>query len=94
MANTNLRVRELCKMRGITIKELAEVRLNTNYTSFLQALNRNVFSITKLDEIATALGVEIPELFESYQTLPTSDDSKSEGCVCPKCGARLKLVLY
>lgn len=62
MANKDLRVKELCKLRGITLEELAN-RLGIRRTSLAQAMSRNSFSTDKLSDIADVLGVGIPELF-------------------------------
>lgn len=85
MANTSLRIKELCKEQGITLEELAS-RLGILRTSLAQSMSRNSFSIDKLSEIADALGVEIPELFASSKT----EDS---GYTCPHCGKEIKVNL-
>lgn len=81
MANTELRIKELCKERGITQAQLAE-KLSIQAVSFSQAIARNKFSIDRLADIADALSVEIPDLFKA----------NSSSFTCPKCGAKLKLV--
>ena len=63
MANTELRIKELCKERGITQAQLAD-KLGIQAVSFSQAVSRNKFNMDRLAEIADALGVEIPELFD------------------------------
>ena len=62
MANKNLRIKELCKEKGITLECLAN-KLNIRRTSLAQAMSRNNFSIDKLGDIADAIGCEIAELF-------------------------------
>lgn len=62
MANKNLRIKELCKERGITLECLAN-KLNIRRTSLAQAMSRNNFSIDKLGDIADAIGCEIVDLF-------------------------------
>ena len=66
MSNTKLRIKELCKERGITQAQLAE-RLGIQAVSFSQAVSRNKFNIDRLAEIADALNVEIPELFATNE---------------------------
>lgn len=80
MARTELRIKELCKERGITQAQLAE-RLGIQAVSFSQAVSRNKFSIDRLAEIADALEVEIPDLFHAPDSI-----------VCPNCGKRFKMV--
>lgn len=83
MANTELRIKELCKERGITQAQLAE-KLGIQAVSFSQAVSRNKFNIDRLAEISDALGVEIPELF----------NKPKEGVIyCPHCGKEIKLNL-
>lgn len=80
MAKTELRIKELCKERGITQAQLAE-RLGIQAVSFSQAVSRNKFSIDRLADIADALEVEIPDLFHVPDSI-----------VCPSCGKRFKMV--
>lgn len=85
MANTELRIKELCKQKGITLEMLAE-RLGILRTSLSQSMSRNSFSIDKLSDIADALGVEIPDLFASVK-------KDNDAPTCPKCGAKLSIKI-
>ena len=78
MANTDLRIKELCKERGITQAQLAE-KLGIKPISFSQAVSRNKFDLDYLKRIAEALDVEIVELFNSGHIK------------CPNCGYKIKL---
>lgn len=69
------RIKELCKERGILIKELA-AKLGITDIGLRQSLNGNP-TIGTLEKIAEALGVEVVELFRP------SDTTK---IVCPHCG--------
>lgn len=80
MANTELRIKELCKEKGITQAQLAE-KLGIQAVSFSQAVSRNKFNIDRLGDIAEALEVEIPDLFKSSSTILR----------CPNCGTELEL---
>ena len=82
MANKELRIKDICKEKNITLEALAS-KLNIRRTSLAQAMSRNNFSIDKLAEIANALGVEIPDLFHS--SLANSSISGE----CPHCGKRI-----
>lgn len=66
MANTRLRITEVCKEKGLSIAELAD-KLGIKPSSMSQAIYLNSFSVSRLGEIADALGVTIPELFEDYK---------------------------
>lgn len=83
MANTELRIKELCKERGITQAQLAD-KLGIQAVSFSQAVSRNKFNMDRLSDIADALGVEIPDLFER----PKKD---SLSLTCPHCGKDINL---
>ena len=63
----NLRVKEICKEKGITIGEVAE-RMNMQRESLSRAINGNP-TLDTLEKIATALNVPVTELFESETPL-------------------------
>ena len=58
----NLRVKEICKEKGITIQELAD-NMEMKRESLSRAINGNP-TLETLEKIATALGVNISELFD------------------------------
>ena len=60
----DIRIKEICKEKGITLEDLAK-RLGILRTSLSQALSRNSFSTDKLGDIANALNVPIWQLFVS-----------------------------
>lgn len=72
----NLRLKELCKQKGITQKELANVLGVTEIT--LTRVNSGNCSLTLLERIATALNVPIQELFNP----PTANKIT---LICPHC---------
>ncbi len=76
MANTELRIKELCKEKGITQAQLAD-KLGIQAVSFSQAVSRNKFNMDRLSDIADALGVEIPDLF--------GKNSNTQIITCPHC---------
>lgn len=80
MANTELRIKELCKEKGITQAQLAG-ELGIHPVSFSQAIARNKFGVDRLARIADALGVEIPDLFRNNSGVIT----------CPHCGGKIHL---
>lgn len=69
------RIKELCKERGILIKDLAQ-KIGITDVGLRQSLNGNP-TIGTLEKIADALGVEVGELFRP------SDNTK---ITCPHCG--------
>ena len=79
MANSDLRIKELCKERGITQAKLAQM-IGIQPISFSQAIARNNFDMQYLKRIANALNVEITDLFASGQIK------------CPYCGQSIKLT--
>ncbi|MFI3331828.1 MAG: helix-turn-helix transcriptional regulator [Rikenellaceae bacterium] len=75
-----LRIKEVCKEKGVTQKQLSELS-GIAEVSLSKSINGNP-TIGTLEKIATALGVEITELFST---------SGSSGLTCPACGATLEL---
>lgn len=75
-----MRIKEILKQKGLTITELAE-KMNVNRVSLSTAINGNP-TLDTLTKIATALGVEVSELF----ALPSSNTFR-----CPNCGATYQI---
>ena len=75
-----LRVKELCKEKHLTQKELSE-RIGIAEISLSRSINGNP-TLETLEKIAAALGVEVSELFAP----------KSNTIVCPKCGTVLDVT--
>lgn len=69
-----LRVREICKEKGMTMKELAE-KIGINPITLTQSLNGNP-TLSRLTEVATILEVDVADLFREPK--PKSD---IHGCV-------------
>ena len=80
---TQLRVKELCKKKGITLNALAE-KIGVSQPSISGiATGKQKPSFDTLEKLATALKVNIAELFEQ----------PSEGAItCPYCGTELRLT--
>lgn len=77
MGKSDLRLRELCREKGITQADLA-AKLGIRRESFSQAVSRNKFDIDYLKRIADALGVELWQLFK-----------EEDKFVCPHCGKQI-----
>lgn len=78
----SLRVKEVCKEKGTTITQLAEM-LGIKQESLSRAINGNP-TLDTLQKIATALNVPVSALFDEVQ--PNDNTMK-----CPNCGTELEL---
>lgn len=58
-----MRIKEVCKEKGITVSQLAE-KMGIKQESLSRAINGNP-TLETLERIASALGVDVPELFTS-----------------------------
>ena len=76
------RIKEICKERKFTQKELAE-KIGISAVGLAKALAGNT-TVGTLDKIASALGVSVAELFEA----PKADGTT---IVCPHCGKPINL---
>ena len=78
----NFRIKEICRDKGIMLKDLAGM-IGITEVGLSKSLNGNP-NISRLEEIAAALGVPVTELF----------DKPKEGVIhCPNCGTEIKLNL-
>ena len=76
----NFRIKEICRDKGIMLKDLAGM-IGITEVGLSKSLNGNP-NISRLEEIAAALGVPVTELF----------DKPKEGVIhCPNCGKEIKL---
>lgn len=62
MANTTLRIKDLCREKGLTKAEVAE-KLGIKPSSFSQMLSRNGFTLPTLEKLAEAFDVPVWQLF-------------------------------
>lgn len=74
------RVKFLLKQKGMTAKELAE-KMGITDGALSLSLSGNP-TLSRLQEIADALGVNVSELFASQES----------SLYCPKCGAKLQIT--
>lgn len=75
------RVKELCKDKNMTLAEVAE-KMDVSASSLSQILKGNP-TLSKLQAIASALDVTVPELFAQAST---------NTIACPHCGAVLEIT--
>lgn len=78
----SLRVKEVCKEKGITITQLAEI-LGIKQESLSRAINGNP-TLDTLQKIANALNVPVSALFDEVQ--PNDNIVR-----CPNCGTELEV---
>lgn len=89
------RIKVILKEKGITQKKLASL-LGIPSQSINDALSRNQFSISRLEDIASALGVEFYELFVDKNDIlkqASEEEEKSDKFTCPHCGRPLKVKI-
>lgn len=91
MANKKLRIKELCKEKGITLECLAN-KLNIRRTSLAQAMSRNNFGLDKLGDIADALDVPIWQLFATPDDIASTKEAGHK-IKCPNCGQEFEVEL-
>ena len=78
----NLRVKEICREKNIMLKDLASM-IGITEVGLSKSLNGNP-TISRLEEIAAALGVSVTDLFEE----------KNENTIkCPHCGQPINIKL-
>lgn len=70
-----LRIKEVAKSRGMTMAQIAE-RLGINPITLSQSLNGNP-TLSRLTEVADALGVDVGELFVQ----PRAGKKEIHGCL-------------
>lgn len=70
-----LRIKEVAKSRGMTMAQIAE-RLGINPITLSQSLNGNP-TLSRLTEVADALGVDVGELFVQ----PRAGREEIHGCL-------------
>jgi transcriptional regulator with XRE-family HTH domain len=76
-----LRVKDVCKEKGILMKDLAE-KLGINRISLTSMISGNP-TISTLEKISIALGVEVSELLAKPAT---------GTIICPNCNTEIKLT--
>lgn len=76
-----MRVKELLKEKGMTAKELAK-KMGVSEGALSKSLSGNP-TLDKLNEISSALGVSLSELFEQ---------PKCGVIVCPHCGKPINIT--
>ncbi len=81
-------IKKNIKKHGFTSVEIAN-RMGITKQTLSQTINGNP-TLTSMCEIAKAMGISVSELLNDETATCTS--SHPDGCVCPVCGAHLRLV--
>lgn len=76
----SLKIKEVCKEKGVTITQLAEI-MQIKQESLSRAINGNP-TLETLNKIALALQVPISDLFEQ---------PKQNTINCPHCGGKIRV---
>lgn len=77
-----MRVKELLKEKGMTAKELAGILGMTETGLSIAISDKGNPPLKRLEEIAAALGVTVPELFAPQPT---------NMITCPHCGKPIRI---
>lgn len=77
-----MRVKELLREKGMTAKELAGILGMTETGLSIAISDKGNPPLKRLEEIAAALGVSVPELFAPQPT---------NTIACPHCGKPIKI---
>lgn len=89
-------IKNLCKLHGITQKELAE-RIGITNSALNISLSKNNPQLSTLTNIAEALGVSVSQLLASPEELEllTGQSQEERGKVlrCPHCGEEIELYV-
>ena len=99
MIDCRERVKDLCKEKGITQKELAEsmgmsyVQLNASLRGVdpKDKTTKTYPSIKTLIRIAEQLGIEVEDIFATDEVVSRHQANVSNSIRCPYCGAELEL---
>ena len=79
-----LRIKELCKAKGLLQKELAE-KIGVTDIALRASLKGNP-TIGTLEKVANALDVHITELFDQPK-------NNTAGIACPHCGKNINIKI-
>lgn len=82
------KIKEICSQKGVTQKALSEI-IGISTTSLSRIItSEQTPTLGTLQKIATALNVDITELFKTSDKI-----GGSSHLVCPHCGTRLHITL-
>ena len=82
----SLRIKEVCKEKGVSINELAEKVGMSRVSISNMIAGRQSPPVDTLEKIADALGVE------AWTLLKSPSEIEGQYLQCPKCGTKLQLT--
>lgn len=89
-------IKTLCKLHGITQRQIAE-KMGVTDNSLSMTLSKNNPQLSTLTNIAEALGVSVSQLLASPEELEllTGQSQEERGKVlrCPHCGEEIELYI-
>ena len=90
-------IKNLCKLHGITQKELAE-RIGITNSALNISLSKNNPQLSTLTNIAEALGVSVSQLLASPEELElltgqSQEEERGKVLRCPHCGEEIELYV-
>lgn len=89
-------IKSLCKLQGITQKELAD-KIGITNSALNISLSKNNPRFSTLESIAEALGVSVAQLLTSpdEQAQPDQQPAEDNAKVlrCPHCGEEIELYI-
>lgn len=90
---TNDNVKALCKLQGITQKQLAE-KIGMKESTFNIALGKASFNIPTLEKIAAVFNITVSELLAEdtgHQNPPAVVEKEVSYLRCPNCGKKINI---
>lgn len=94
--NIRNNIKNLCKLKNITQRQLAE-KIGVTDNSLSMTLGKNNPQLSTLTNIAEALGVSVSQLLASPEELEllTGQSREERGKVlrCPHCGEEIELYV-
>ena len=89
-------IKSLCKLQGITQKELAD-KIGITNSALNISLSKNNPRFSTLESIAEALGVSVAQLLTSPDEQAQTDQQPAEDNAkvlrCPHCGEEIELYI-
>ena len=94
--NIRNNIKNLCKLKNITQRQLAE-KIGVTDNSLSMTLGKNNPQLSTLTNIAEALGVSVSQLLASPEELELltglSQEERGKVLRCPHCGEELELYV-
>lgn len=95
--NIRNNIKNLCKLKNITQRQLAE-KIGVTDNSLSMTLGKNNPQLSTLTNIAEALGVSVSQLLASPEELElltrqSQDEERGKVLRCPHCGEEIELYV-